>query len=304
MKKLLKIIGIILLIIVLLIIAIFLKAALTPMVPNNYTDKTETGGDIEAKYLAMGSHKVKSHQQQTDEEFKKYVVYYPEDMKDNNGKYPLVVFVNGSGVKASKYKALFRHLASWGFIVAGNEDESSGNGASTEKTLLWMLSQNEDEKSIFYGKIDTDKIGLSGHSQGGAGTLAAITETEHKDMYKTAVALSPAQQEMATALGWVYEPEKIQIPVLLFAGTEGDFEIKTVIPEEKLYEMYDKINAPKIMARRTGAEHGDMLYQADGYVTAWLMWHLQGDVDAAKTFTGSDPELMRNSLYQDQRNDY
>ena len=304
MKKLLKIIGIILLIIVLLIIAIFLKAALTPMVPNNYTDKTKTGGDIEAKYLAMGSHKVKSHQQQTDETFKKYVVYYPEDIKDSSKKYPLVIFVNGSGVKASKYKALFRHLASWGFIVAGNEDESSGDGASTEKTLLWMLSQNEDEKSIFYGKIDTGNIGLSGHSQGGAGTFAAITETAHKDMYKTAVALSPANEELAAALGWVYELGKVNIPVLIFAGTEGEFELQTVIPEEKLYEMYDKINSPKIMARRTGAEHGDMLYQADGYVTAWLMWHLQGDADAAKAFTGSDPELMRNSLYQDQRNDY
>ena len=167
-----------------------------------------------------------------------------------------------------------------------------------------MLEQNTDSSSIFYGKVDTDNIGLSGHSQGGAGTFASITETAHKDIYKTAVALSPANDELATALGWIYELEKIDIPVLIFAGTEGDFELQTVIPEEKLYEMYDKIDAPKIMARRTGAEHGDMLYQADGYVTAWLMWHLQGDGDAANAFIGDGPELMRNGLYQDLINDY
>ena len=60
----------------------------------------------------------------------------------------------------------------------------------------------------------------------------------------------------------------------------------------------------KVMDRRTGAEHGDMLYQADGYVAASLMWHLQGDETAAKAFTGSEPELLKNSLYQDQKIDY
>ena len=34
------------------------------------------------------------------------------------------MFVSAGWVKASKYKALFRHLASWGFIVLGNEDPS------------------------------------------------------------------------------------------------------------------------------------------------------------------------------------
>lgn len=44
-----------------------------------------------------------------------------------------------------------------------------------------------------------------------------------------------------------------------------------------------------------------MLYKAQGYVTAWFMWQLQGDEEAAKAFIGEDPEIMSNKLYQDQQ---
>ena len=57
------------------------------------------------------------------------------------------------------------------------------------------------------------------------------------------------------------------------------------------------------MARRTSVGHGQMLYTADGYVTAWFMWHLQGDENAARAFAGNEPELLANELYQDQEID-
>ena len=44
-----------------------------------------------------------------------------------------------------------------------------------------------------------------------------------------------------------------------------------------------------------------MLYSADGYVTAWFMWQLQGDKEAAGAFIGDKPELMNNELCQEQR---
>lgn len=47
--------------------------------------------------------------------------------------------------------------------------------------------------------------------------------------------------------------------------------------------------------------HDDMLYKADGYVTAWFMWQLQGDENAATAFIGNDPEILKNPLYQDQK---
>lgn len=67
--------------------------------------------------------------------------------------------------------------------------------------------------------------------------------------------------------------------------------------------MYNKIPSPKVMIRRSGCEHGQMLYSADGYVTAWFMWQLQGDNRTAQAFTGNSPEIKENKHYQDQRID-
>ena len=36
-------------------------------------------------------------------------------------------------------------------------------------------------------------------------------------------------------------------------------------------------------------------------MTAWFMWQLQKDTEAAKAFIGEAPELLSNSLYQDQK---
>ena len=60
-------------------------------------------------------------------------------------------------------------------------------------------------------------------------------------------------------------------------------------------------NVTKVMARRSGADHPDMLTSADGYMTAWFMWLLQNDEDAARAFTGDDAEILSNELYQDQQ---
>ena len=46
-----------------------------------------------------------------------------------------------------------------------------------------------------------------------------------------------------------------------------------------------------------------MLYFADGYVTAWFLWLLKDDTEAAKVFIGDAPELLSNPLYQEQQID-
>ena len=135
------------------------------------------------------------------------------------------------------------------------------------------------------------------------GAINTVTDTKRSDMYKTVVAESPSNPELSESLEWNYDISKINIPIFMVAGTKGDFEMKTVIPSEKMPEMYASISTPEAMARKKDCEHGEMLYSADGYVTAWLMWQLQGDEEAAKAFVGDDAELLHNELYQDQRID-
>ena len=46
--------------------------------------------------------------------------------------------------------------------------------------------------------------------------------------------LKRQQEEMALALGWIYDMKKVDIPLFLLAGTEGDFETQVVIPFEAM----------------------------------------------------------------------
>lgn len=274
-----------------------------PMVPLDYVDTVKTGGDIEAKYIKKGSFEIAYFEEKTNDSLKKYEIYYPKELETTEKKYPVVVFTNGTGVAGSKYVALFEHLASWGFVVIGNEEPETWNGISSDKSIGYLLEQNEKSDSRFYQKIDVDNIGITGHSQGGAGVFNAITECKNASVYKTAVSLSPTHEEQAISMKWHYDLTQINIPLMIVAGTKGDFETQLVIPIEKMIEMYSKIPSDKVMMRKTGYEHGEMLYVADGYVTAWLMWQLQNDNDAAKAFTGDTPEIMNNKLYQDQKID-
>lgn len=304
MKKALKTIGIIILAIIVIIAVFLFLASKAPASPKNYTEEVETGGRIEAKYMQKGELSVKHYTADADETLKTHHVYYPEELEDASKTYPVIFSLNGTGIAGSKYISVFEHFASWGFILIGNEDPSTGFGTTADKMYDFLVSQNDDPSSPLYNKVDFENIGLIGHSQGGAGVFSALSIVESSDKYKAGVALSPTHEETAHALTWMYDLKSIEVPILMMAGTETDFETQMVIPIEKMIEMFDKLASDtKVMARRKGADHGQMLYSTNGYANAWFMWQLQGDTEAAKAFIGDEPELLKNNLYQDQKID-
>lgn len=303
----LKIISIIVLATAVLMAALLVYPAKKPAVANDYIIKVQTGGEIEAKYLAMGSHEVSYAEQAGMHDFKKYEIYYPSDITVGSSAYPVVIYSNGTGVAASKYPAVLKHLASWGFIVMATEEENSWNGFSSEMCLRTVIMLNETESvdgwqsNPFYGHVDLDHIGVSGHSQGGVGVINAATENKHGHMIKAIFSASPTNMPLASALQWEYDPSLITAPVF-FVSSTGNADETVVVSGGQLKDIYDAVpeNVTKVMARRTNADHGDMLSFADGYMTAWFMWQLRGDQEAAGAFKGDRPELMNNPLYQDQ----
>lgn len=295
---LLKIIGIILMVLAVLIAAFLFWLSRRPFVPGDYTETVKTGGEIEARYMAMGNHGVEYMEAEAPEDWKTFQAYYPAALPESEGTYPVVVFVNGTGVPASKYPALFRHLASWGFIVLGNEDPSTCTGDSADATLAWLLDENDDPDSVFYQKADLEHIGISGHSQGGVGVFNAISAQPHSGLYTCAVSLSPTELELAAALGMEYDPYQTKIPTLVLAAAEKD-----VITPDGVKGLFDAIGADRAAALRRDTGHGSMLYSGDGYVTAWFMYWLQGDRSAGDAFWGEQPEMAANPNWQNAMSD-
>jgi hypothetical protein len=294
MKKAGKILLILIAIAAVLLVYLIRKQA----VPKNY-ENGETGGPLEEKYLAHGSYEVSFTSEKAMQDFQKYEIWYPSALTDSDTVWPVIVISNGTGIKASKAKQMFRHFASWGFIVIGTEEEYSWNGFSAEMSLTHLLRRNEDPDSIFYHHINTEAIGALGHSQGGVGAINAATEQAHGSYYRTIVAESPTAMDLADALEWSYAPSGITVPVLLLAST-GSMDENTVIPLSSLQKIYDAVpdEVMKVMARHNNADHSNMLYCADGYVTAWFLYQLCGDAEAGTVFT-ENGELRQNSLYQD-----
>jgi dienelactone hydrolase len=269
-----------------------------------YNQKIETGGELEKKYLLGGDLKIKKTTYQDEDPIKTISVFYPEELENSNKKYPMILVMNGTGGKASKYEAMFEMYASWGFIVVGTQDKGTGTGKTTVRVLNDMLARNEDSSSEFYHKVDVENIGLTGFSQGGAGVFNVLTKYDEAKYIKAAAPLSPVSEYMtAKTTDYTYDSALVKCPIMILAGTEGEFELETVIPIKLLNEQYDKITSPKVMARRNGANHDEMVYISGGYVVAWMKWQLQGDEEAAKVFVGEKPELLDNKLYQGQRID-
>ena len=99
----LKIIGILLLVLIVLIAGFLFWLSRRPFVPNNYTKTVETGGALEAQYLDMGPYEVEQMKAEAPEDWKEFVAYYPAALEGSGEQWPAVVFVNGTGVYASKY---------------------------------------------------------------------------------------------------------------------------------------------------------------------------------------------------------
>ncbi|WP_417559121.1 chlorophyllase/cutinase-like alpha/beta fold protein [Mesoflavibacter zeaxanthinifaciens] len=279
-----------------------------PAAPAKYYEGNHASMPIEQKYTKLGEYAVASKVFSSDvNKYKEYKVWYPKRIVDSNNRYPVVVFANGSGVKYYRYESVFEHLASWRFVVIGNDDPTSFSGESSSKALALLDKLNTDKGSIFYGKLDTHNAGISGHSQGGVGAITAATNYPNSSQYKAVFTASTLRHAAATAIKWPYDISKINVPYFAVAGT-GSMDAGSptnpeagIAPLSSVIENHEKLknNQLTMMAIRKKNDHPEMLYIGDGYMTAFFRFILMSDVEAGKAFIGAQPEILKNSNWQD-----
>ena len=243
---------------------------------------------VEQKYHENGPYQVTVHS------IDGIHVFLPDTV--HKAPLPTVVMVNGTGLKALHYRPVFEHLASWGFIVIGNDDSNAWNGRSALVSLDKAIFQNSIVSSPLYQRIDLDRIGVVGHSQGAMGAINAATED---DRFKVLYAASCPQKSLAKKLGWSYSMKTISIPTMLVAGT-GWID-RHISPLESLLHLAEELpdTTPMLLGRLKGIEHRFVLHEGDAYMTAWLRCFLADDVDAAAALTNNNSEIFDNPRWQD-----
>lgn len=270
---------------------------------------------IEKKFHQNGPATVECLQIELREKsIKKLTVWFPKAMQTDGKRYPMVIMCNGTGVPATTYASVFEHLASWGFIVVGNQNRTSGPGKSTSLSLDFMLQENEKIGSPFYHKIDTASIGIAGHSQGGSAVFTSVTNWANGKRFKAAVAESPAHKELANFLKADYDISKMDIPLLITASTCMDGFLHD--PDDgkgnricSLADMQGEMRdihaahpgVPVVIGRLSDSTkyHGDNLMESEPYLAAWFSYWLKGDKEARKAFFGNNPEMKFNKRWQD-----
>jgi hypothetical protein len=111
-----------------------------------------------------------------------YTIFQPACMKDGE-KYPVITWANGTCGLTHGYALLLGTVASYGFVVVASNSTWT-NTAPTNTVQLRALDYakylNEQQGGTFYQRLDLDKVGAMGHSQGAAATASADNDPRVK----------------------------------------------------------------------------------------------------------------------------
>ncbi len=208
-----------------------------------------------------------------------------------NYRYPVIVWANGWGGsledKSSTTDWYKEWLIEWVLdgpyiVVAANQ--WSVRESDVLQCLEWVLDQNNLADSEYDGVLNTGKVALAGHSQGGGAVIFAGDGIGDSFDFRinSVVAMNP------WGPNWV-GAESQDGPVMIVTGA-----IDETTPERYTYPVYEAIQTNGIGGLYTvlqGAGHNDVgLYQE--VVLLWWQYRLNNQTSAGKKLKrilGKDP---------------
>lgn len=249
------------------------------------------------------------------------LLYYPaqtaaQDAEINSqaGPCPGISFGHGFLVNPDKYRSIFAHLASWGYVViasrSGGELFPNHQNFADDLSycLTWLIEQKENPTAFLYQIVDIDNLGLSGHSMGGgASILAAAADSRVKAVANLAAA--DTNPSAITAM------ENVNIPISLISGSDD-----TIVPVDSHGQlMYNNGFAPKQLPIIQGGFHcgfmdSNILFCDDGSIsrseqlsitrhllTSFFELHLKNDYSVWGWVWG--PAMLNDSRWSVQLDD-
>jgi predicted dienelactone hydrolase len=197
-------------------------------------------------------------------------VYRPISL---DGDHPVIVWGNGTGASPTVYGSGLEHWASWGFVVAAANTSNAGSGEEMLDCIDYLAGRS------YADDLDFTNIGASGHSQGGGGTIMAARDDR-------ITATAPMQPYILGLGHETLSQYQQQAPMLLLSGSADTLAGPTL----NQAPVYRRVDVPVFWATLNGASHfeptGDF-GDFKGITTAWWLYQLEGNSDAASLFTGA-----------------
>ena len=185
------------------------------------------------------------------------LLYYPATgagpetpLDTTGGTYPAVSFGHGFFQATTQYDDPMAHLATHGyFVIASNSETglfpSHQQFANDLRSCLsWLEQQNADAGSPYFGRINTQAFGMSGHSMGGGCSIVASAADAR---VRALVPLAPAETNVS-AIG---ASATLACPVLMICGTQD-----TIVPTSSNGQlMYNAAPRARQLVSITGGFH-------------------------------------------------
>ena len=236
-----------------------------------------------------------------------HAIYRPATL---NGEYPVVLWGNGSCVNSSfGYRNFLAEVASHGFIVLAIGPYTDGpvpraprpadpadwppfetNWRQMFDALDWITAENERQGSVFYNRVDTDKVATMGHSCGGLQSVKASTDPR----VTTALVLNSGMPPDGDQYMARHELERsiidqMHAPIAYFIGGETDIAYANAELDWAQLQSADIV----AISANMDVGHGATYNQPNGGPftsgpLAWLQWQLKEDSDARAMFVGED----------------
>jgi predicted alpha/beta-hydrolase family hydrolase len=242
----------------------------------------------------------------SDESLATHTVFRPNDLAPFGKKNTLPIIAWGNGACANspwEHINFLNEIASHGFLVIAigpmPEEGERGGGRSTSSQLTdaidWALAQNSNKESPYYKKIDTKNIAVSGMSCGGLQALEIAP-----DLRITTAVICNSGILPDTGGGMPGMPslkkehlKKLHTPTLYILGGESDIAYNNGMDD------YARITHVPVFVANMDVGHGGTYRQPHGgefakVATAWYLWQLKDDKEAAKMFLGNDCGLCED----------
>jgi hypothetical protein len=218
-----------------------------------------------------------------------YDVYRPSTLSASGELHPVITWGNGTGASNETYNSFLKHLASYGFIVVASHSGSVGSGSQMIDGISWLLEENGKSSSDYYKKINPNRIGATGHSQGGAGTI----NTAHDDERVTCIApLAPA----TFSYPYFYSTSGIECPIFIMVGANDGL----ANPNSVYSVSYRSATTTAIYGELRGNNHFDLTGDIGDfrkYVTAWFVANLWKDNSAEGLFFVEDAPIYSDRSF-------
>lgn len=213
-------------------------------------------------------------------------VYYPAALEVEAKKCPVVVWANGTGCATDTYNGLLKKIAEGGYIVVADSSVMTADGKAQIDSIDYIIGKNSDTSSVFCGKVDTSKIGASGHSQGGR---SSVNAAQKDSRIKCIVSIAGASSKD--------EANGLKAPALYLTGTAD----MVVLSSTWCKPSYDATVGRAVYASLKGGVHTTCMTDPEkvsGYVVSWFDAYLKND-SASKAKFQNGGELSKDSAWQD-----